>query len=96
MQVPVVTAVAPLGGHRLRLRFEDGVEGDIDLAALVAFRGVFAPLLAPEYVSRAFVSADTGTVAWPNGADLDPLVLYARVTGRTVQELLAIPDAVAR
>lgn len=30
-----------LGGHRIRIRFEDGIEGEIDLADLVEFEGVF-------------------------------------------------------
>jgi hypothetical protein len=36
--------VSPLEGHRLRIRYEDGVEGVVDLGTLVSFRGIFAPL----------------------------------------------------
>jgi hypothetical protein len=34
---------SPLEGHRLRIRYEDGVEGIVDLGTLVSFRGIFAP-----------------------------------------------------
>ena len=41
-----IVYVEALEGHRLRLRFEDGVEGVLDVSELVTFRGVFAPLKA--------------------------------------------------
>jgi hypothetical protein len=69
----------PLEGHRLHLRYEDGVEGVIDLGAIISFRGVFAPLKDPAYFSQVRVNAELGTVVWPNGADLDPDVLYGRL-----------------
>ncbi len=75
-----VTAVAPLDGHRLRLTFDDGVEGIYDASGL-AFTGVFAPLEDPAYFAQARVDPELGTAVWPNGADLDPVVLYAAITG---------------
>ena len=75
-----VVLVVPLGGHRLRLRFDDGVEGALDFSEFLLFDGVFAPHRDPAFFAR--VSIDGSTIAWPNGADLDPVVLYARVTGR--------------
>jgi hypothetical protein len=39
----IVDAI-PLDGHRLRLRFEDGVTGVVDVRQCVSFTGVFAPL----------------------------------------------------
>lgn len=73
------------GGHRLYLRFEDGVNGEIDLGMLVEFKGVFEPLRDPEEVSRVRVDPETGTICWPNGADLDPDVLYAEITGKPIE-----------
>ena len=71
---------SPLEGHRLRIRYEDGVEGIVDLSTLVSFRGVFAPLKDPAtYFSQVKVNPELGTVSWPNGADLDPDVLYGRL-----------------
>ena len=32
-----IVEVRPLGGHRLSLRFEDGVTGEIDVGDLVAY-----------------------------------------------------------
>ena len=74
-----IVSASPLEGHRLRIRYEDGVEGVVDLSTLVSFRGVFAPLQDPAYFARVKVDPELGTVAWPNGADLDPDVLYGRL-----------------
>jgi hypothetical protein len=79
-----IVAANPVGGHRLHLRFEDGVEGVVDLAPYLSFRGVFEPLRDPAYFARVCVDPELGSVTWPNGADLDPDVLYARITGEPV------------
>lgn len=75
-----VVKVEPLGGHRLRLRFDDGVEGVLDFAEFLEFDGVFAPHRDPAFFAKVFIEGST--IAWTNGADLDPVVLYGRVTGR--------------
>lgn len=81
----IVTA-KPLGDYRLHLRFEDGVEGAVDLAPHLSFRGIFEPLRDPAYFALVRVDQELGTVVWPNGADLDPDVLYGRVTGTPALE----------
>jgi hypothetical protein len=82
----IVEAV-PLEGHRLKLRFEDGTTGVIDVARCVSFTGVFAPLLERTQFAAVKVNPELGTVCWPCGADLDPDVLYAMVTGSPVPSL---------
>jgi hypothetical protein len=79
-----IIAARALDNYRLHLRFEDGTEGTVDLARSLSFRGVFAPLKDPAFFAQVQVDAGLGTVTWPNGADLDPDVLYAEVTGRPV------------
>jgi hypothetical protein len=76
-----IVAVKPLGEYRLYLRFEDGTEGIVDLAERLAFRGVFEPLRDPACFAQVRVDNELGTIAWPNGADLDPDVLYSQLTG---------------
>lgn len=76
-----VIDVKAVDAHRLQLVFRDGVRGVVDVAGMVPFDGVFAPLRDPAVFASARVNADLGTVTWPNGADLDPAVLYAAITG---------------
>jgi len=56
----------------------------VNLASNLSFQGVFAPLRDPAYFAQVRVDPELGTVAWPNGADLDPDVLYGRITGAPV------------
>lgn len=37
---------------------------------------VFAPLRDPELFAQVKIDAESGTVVWPTGADLDPIVVY--------------------
>jgi len=81
------------GEYRLWLRFQDGVQGEVDLGPEVKFQGVFVPLRDPAYFARVRINQELGTICWPNGADWDPLVLYSLVTGRPVETLLAGPES---
>jgi len=79
-----IVEIQPLDGYRLRLRFEDGVAGEVDLEKMIQFEGVFAPLKDRATFVQVRVNSDVGTIVWPNGADLDPLVLYSQVTGAPI------------
>ena len=77
-----VVEVRPLERYRVFLKFDDGVQGEIDLEPLLSpFDGVFAPLTDPNRFREVFIDSG-GTIAWPNGADIAPEVLYAEVSGR--------------
>ena len=81
-----VVEVRPLEGYRVFLRFDDGVQGEIDLEPLLSpFDGVFAPLRDLARFREVFVD-DGGTIAWPNGADLAPEILYSKVSGRPLAQ----------
>lgn len=77
-----VISVSSLDAYRLHLTFEDGVQGDVDIAKLITFTGVFAPLAELSYFRQVAVNPDSGTICWPNGADIDPIVLYSQATGQ--------------
>ena len=70
-----VVAARYLGGHRVWLRFDDGLEGDTDLGGELDGE-VFEPLRDPAYFARFSVD---DTLTWPNGADFAPEFLHASV-----------------
>ena len=77
------------GGYLLRVIFNDGVQGEVDISALVEFTGIFAPLEDDVFFRQVTVNADIGTICWPNNADIDPDVLYHSVTGDSIPTFLA-------
>jgi len=79
-----IVEVRHLDGYRLFLRFDDGISGEIDLSELINFDGVFAPLKDVKYFSRVAVHEELRTIYWPNGVDLDPVVLYYRIKGEAL------------
>ena len=72
-KIPRVTAVEVHPPYGLHLSFDDGLTRDVDLADEL-WGPMFEPLKEPALFAQVFV--DHGTVVWPNGADLDPLVLH--------------------
>ena len=75
-----------LGGHRVWLRFDDGVAGEVDLTAELAGE-VFAPLRDVATFARFRIDAGR-TLSWPNGADFAPEFLHDLV-GRSATRATA-------
>jgi Protein of unknown function (DUF2442) len=71
-----VTSVEVLEGFTLRLSFDDGTTRDLDVRKLL--RGpIFQPLRNdPDLFRQVKVDEELGTIVWPNGADIDPVVLH--------------------
>ncbi len=71
-----VQSVSLAGGYRLRLGFTDGSEKTVDIEPYL-HGPVFEPLRTDRALFEAVsVDPQLGTIVWPNGADLDPDVLY--------------------
>jgi hypothetical protein len=73
--LPAVIHAEYRGEFKIRLVFNDGVDGTIDFSDWLS-GPVFEPLKDPAYFARFFVEG--GTVAWPNGADIAPETLHER------------------
>jgi Protein of unknown function (DUF2442) len=71
-----IRAVTPLVGFVVRLEFTDGSVRDVDLDKYL--RGpIFEPLRSdPTRFREVTVEPGEGTISWPDGADIDPDVLY--------------------
>lgn len=70
-----VKSVEPLADYRLKVSFEDGLTGEVDVSDVVG-KGVFAALTGPAEFAKVLVDAETHTVAWPGGIDLCPDSLH--------------------
>jgi hypothetical protein len=68
-----VTAVEYLGDYKLKLQFNNGAEGIVDLESELHGE-VFEPLRDKCLFKEAFLTSRT--IEWPNGADFAPEFLY--------------------
>lgn len=70
-----ITHAQPLAPYVLLLSFSDGSVHEVDVGpALERLRAIVDVYGRPDLFAQVSVSG--GTVAWPGGLDLDPLVLH--------------------
>jgi hypothetical protein len=74
-----VDQVTHLKDFTLRIEFSDGSVKDVDLSEELDGE-IFEPLRDPEFFSQVAVNPATGTIEWPNGADLAPEFLQEKGT----------------
>jgi hypothetical protein len=94
-----VTEAEYLGDCKLRLRFNNGAQGVVDLEAEL-YGDVFEPLRDKEVFTRFVLTSRT--VEWPNGADFAPEFLFLaagmdakrRETHRTSSSLITTASPV--
>jgi len=67
-----------VSGYVLRLRFSDGLKGEVDLTSELDGE-IFEPLRDPTVFRSFRVHPELHTVVWPNGADFAPEFLRERV-----------------
>jgi hypothetical protein len=72
---PKMIAATARPGYVVRVMFADGEVRDVDITPLLNTE-VFSPLRDPDMFGQVKVDEEIGTIAWPNGADLDPDVIY--------------------
>ena len=76
--LPKLKEAKYLGDYRIWLRFEDGVEGDVDLEKEL-WGEVFLPLKDQSRFSEFVLNKELETIVWPNGADFAPEFLYQQL-----------------
>ncbi|GAB4026745.1 DUF2442 domain-containing protein [Spirosoma gilvum] len=83
MNIPSLTSVEALPMYTLRLQFEDGTTGLVDLSNL-AGRGVFSAWDNDNLFSRPYIN-EMGTVAWNDLLDIDLLNAYLTIKNTTFE-----------
>ena len=94
MIAPPISSVVALEPYVVRVRFEDGEVRDVDIAPLLD-GAVFRALRDPARFDAVRLDVQSGGVAWPNGADLDPDVIYGAASpARQPAARVTTPQAV--
>jgi hypothetical protein len=70
-----IIALDVLDHHSLRVHFDTGTVKEIDLES-VLYGELYEPLRDPDFFRQVMVDDEVGTIVWPNGADIDPDLLY--------------------
>ena len=76
-----VTRIEYKGKYIYHITSDDGLGADMDFEPFLDRGPVFQPLRDIEFFQQAKI--DGGTITWPNGADISPESLYARVESAT-------------
>ena len=77
--------VKPLPDYKLHLRYEDGVEGEVDLSHL-AGKGVFALWNNPGAFEKVSIGP-SGAIRWNDEVDICPDALYLEITGKSPEDV---------
>lgn len=77
-----IVACKALPRYRIWIRFEDGLEGEVDLSHLVG-QGVFKAWKSVEFFNQLRVDPKTATLTWEEDIDLDPYVLREKILGKS-------------
>ena len=80
-----VVEVEPREGYSIWLRFNDGVEGEVDLSDMIY--GVFEVLKDREVFEQVHVLRRGRVVGWSNDLDMCADALYMKVTGLSPAEM---------
>lgn len=74
-------------GYRLWLRYEDGVEGEINLSNLVG-QGVFSYWNDPKNFELAHIG-ESNQISWSDELDICPDAAYLEITGKKPEEVFS-------
>ncbi len=81
-----IVAVQTLADYRLKLAYDDGVEGVVNLSAEVG-KGMFAAWNDPKHFDLVKIVRHGRALEWPGEIDLCADALYVEITGKKVEEL---------
>jgi hypothetical protein len=86
--LPRVSQVRHVKDYVLEVTFSEGTVAQLDFQGRIVGRGgVFRPLEDLSFFSQVAVDREAGTLAWPNGVDFCPDVLYSEATGEPIATL---------
>lgn len=77
--------VSALDNYKIRIKFEDGVTGEIDLSFLKD-KGVFKIWSDYQNFKNVYIDKETFAIAWSKEVEIDTNNLYLQLTGKTYDE----------
>ena len=82
-----ISEIKPLPRHSLYIRYNNGVEGKLDLSDTVG-KGVFSKFEDVNFFNEVWIG-ENGAPTWNDEIDIDPINPYLIITGKTFEEFLS-------
>ena len=79
-----IIAFEILQEYKIKICFNDGVEGKVDLSDLVG-KGVFILWNDAKEFAKVSINPETHTLTWPGGIDICPDTLYEDIISAKVE-----------
>lgn len=92
MKSPKLISAISLGKYKLRLSFNDGVEGIVDLSD-IAGKGIFTTWDNDNLFDKVFIDKESGALSWPGNLDIDSLNCYLQIKEITYNQYKKKADA---
>ena len=70
-----ITSVKVVAPFQLEIGFDDGNKKTINFSTILKGE-MYGPLADENFFSKVYLDKEVHTIAWPNGADFDPEILY--------------------
>ncbi len=81
-----IIEIQPLPNYKLHIKYNNGVEGDLDLSEMVG-KGVFSNFKDVGYFNNVWIG-ETGAPTWSGDIDIDIINSYLKITGKTFDQFL--------
>ena len=85
MQFPKIISVEAIDKFKLKISFNDGLNGIYDVSDL-AGKGVFETWDYAGNFGKVFINKESGAISWPGGIDIDMLNAYCTISGITPEQ----------
>lgn len=85
--LPKLIEIKARPDYKLFLKFDDGVQGIVDVSGLVG-KGVFEKWKDISYFEDVKIG-ESGAPTWKDELDIDPFHQYLKIIGKTFEEYIA-------
>ena len=75
---PKIRKILYKGKYTFHVQFENDRKGNINFQPFL-WGEVFEPLKDENFFRKAYIDQTSGTITWPNGADIAPETLYQKI-----------------
>lgn len=85
MNSPKIIEVQPLEKYKIKVQFDDGLSGVLDLSDL-AEKEAFRLWDEDDNFNKAYIDQESGAIAWPCNLDIDTLNIWLQIKNISYEE----------